>query len=85
MVQRDTSSNDNIEKLAREVQQLISEKEKKKDWKFNNCWFDEKKKKTIWFGPSDDPVISEALKLPFFTTAHALNHWSKDKMMAFIS
>ena len=44
-----------------------------------------KKKKTFWFGPSDDPVISEALKLPFFTTAHALNHWSKDKMMAFIS
>lgn len=30
MVQRDTSSNDNVEKLAREVQQLISEKKKKK-------------------------------------------------------
>lgn len=44
MVQRDTSSNDNVEKLAREVQQLISEKKKKKkDWKFKNCWFDEKK------------------------------------------
>jgi len=30
MVQRDASSNDNVEKLAKEAQQLISEKEKKK-------------------------------------------------------
>ena len=30
MVQTDTSSNDNMEKLAKEAQQLISEKEKKK-------------------------------------------------------
>lgn len=29
MVQRDASSNDNVEKLAKEAQQLISEKEKK--------------------------------------------------------
>lgn len=58
-------------KLAKEAQQLISEKEKK-NWKFNNCCFDEKRK--FWFEPSDDPVISETLKFPFFTTAHALNH-----------
>lgn len=30
MVQTDASSNDNMEKLAKEAQQLISEKEKKK-------------------------------------------------------
>ena len=35
-VQRDISSNDNLEKLAIEAQQLASEKEKQ-DWKFNNC------------------------------------------------
>lgn len=74
MVQTDASSNDNMEKLAKEAQQLISEKEKKKKkhWKFSNCCFDEKRK--FWFEPSDDPVISETLKFPFFTTAHALNH-----------
>lgn len=60
MVQRDASSNDNIEKLAKEAQQLISEKEKKNHWKFNSCWFNEKRK--FWFGPNDDPVISETLK-----------------------
>lgn len=61
MVQRDASSNDNVEKLAKEAQQLISEKEKKKNhWKFSSCWFNEKRK--FWFGPNDDPVISETLK-----------------------
>lgn len=82
MVQRDTS-NDNIEKLPREVQQLISEKEKKKIGNSTIAGL-MKKKKTFWFGPSDDPVISDALKFPFFTTAHALNHWSTDKIVAFI-
>ena len=36
MVERDISPNDNLEKLAREAQQLASEKEKQ-DWKLNNC------------------------------------------------
>lgn len=42
IVQRDISSNDNLEKLAKEAQQLALEKEKQ-DWKFN-CWFDKKRK-----------------------------------------
>ena len=42
MAQRDISSNDNVEKLAKEAQPLALEKEKQ-DWKFN-CWFDKKRK-----------------------------------------
>lgn len=38
MVQRDVSPVDNLEKLARESQQLASKKVKQ-DWKSNNCWF----------------------------------------------
>ena len=37
MVQRHIFSNDNLEKLATEAQQLTSEREKQ-DWKSNNCW-----------------------------------------------
>ena len=36
MVQTDIFPNDNLEKLAREVQQLASEK-KRQEWKFKNC------------------------------------------------
>ena len=36
MVQTDASSNDNMEKLAKEAQQLISEKEKKKKKNIGN-------------------------------------------------
>ena len=42
MVQRDISLNDNLEKLAKEAQQLALEKEKQ-DWKLN-CWFDKMRK-----------------------------------------
>lgn len=43
MVQRSISPNDDLEKLAIEAQQLASEKEKL-DWKFNNHWFDKRRK-----------------------------------------
>lgn len=43
MVQRSISPNDDLEKLATEAQQLASEKEKL-DWKFNNHWFDKRRK-----------------------------------------
>ena len=43
MVHRDISPNYNLRKLAREAQHLDSEKGKQ-DWKFNNCWFDKKRK-----------------------------------------
>ena len=82
LVQRDISPNDNLEKLAREAQQLALEKEKQ-DLKFNNCWFDKKTK--LWFGPDNDPVLPETLKFPLLTTAHAFNHWSTDKMIPFVS
>ena len=47
MVQRDTSPNDNLEKLAREISQPQKKKKEKRDLKFNNCWFD-KEKTLIW-------------------------------------
>lgn len=43
MVERDSSSNDSLENLAREAQQLASEKVNL-DWKFNNCGFIYRKK-----------------------------------------
>ena len=46
MVQRDISPNNNLEKLAKETQELASEKEKP-DYKFSNCWFD-KEKDLLW-------------------------------------
>ena len=54
-------------KLAKEYQQFVSEKEKE-DWKFNNCWFDKKRK--FWFGPNNNPVLAETLTFPFLTTVH---------------
>ena len=80
MVQREISPNNNLEKLPREVQQLASEKEKQ-DWKFNNCWFDRKRK--LWLGPNN-PVLMEALKFPLPTTVHASNHCS-GKMIAIMN
>ena len=59
---------------------MASEKEKQ-DWKFNNCWFDKKRK--FLFGRNNEPVLLEALKFPLLTTVHALNHWFTDKMIAF--
>ena len=82
MVERDISPNDNLEKLAREAQQLASEKEKQ-DWKLNNCWLDKKRK--LWFGPNNNQVLPEALKFPVLTIVHAINHWSTDKMIAFVN
>ena len=46
MVQRDISPNNNLEKQARETQELASEKEKSY-YKFSNCWFD-KEKDLLW-------------------------------------
>ena len=66
-----SSPKDNLEKLAVEAQHLASKKEKQ-DWKFNNCWFDQKRK--LWFVPNNNPVLLEALKFPLLTTVHALNH-----------
>lgn len=42
MVQRDVASNDNLEKLTRDTQQLAPEREKQY-WKSTNCWFDKKR------------------------------------------
>ena len=72
----------NLEKLAREAQQLASEKGKK-NWKFNNFSFDKKRK--LLFGPNTNPVLPEILKFPLLTTVRALNHWSPDKMRAFVN
>ena len=58
MVQRDISLNDNLEKLAKEAQQLALEKEKQ-DWKFN-CWFDKKRK--LRFEPKD-PLLTGDSKI----------------------
>ena len=82
MAQRDISLNDHLEKLAREAQQLASEREKQ-GWKFNNCWFDKKRK--LYFRPNNNPVLLETLKFSPLTTVHALNHWSTDKMIAFMN
>ena len=67
MMQGDISPNDNFEKLAIEAQESASEKETQ-CWKFNNCWFDKKRK--LWFGPNNNPVLPKTLKLPFLTTLH---------------
>ena len=65
MLQKDVPPNDNLDKLTRDTQQLATEKEKQY-WKSNYCWFD--KKKELWFGPNDDPVLPETLKFPLLTT-----------------
>lgn len=75
MVQWVISPN-NLEKLAREAQQLASEKEKQ-DWKSNNCWFDKKTK--LWFRSNNKPVLLQTLKFPVLTTIHTSNHWSTEK------
>ena len=82
MAQRDISPNDDLGKLAREAQQLAAEKEKQ-GWKFNHFWFDKKRK--LWFGPNNNPVLQRTLKFPLPTTVHALNYWCTDKMIAFIN
>lgn len=82
MVQRDVSPVENLEKLARESQQLASKKVKQ-DWKSNNCWFNKKRK--LWFALNNNPVLPGTLKCLLLTTVHALNHWSTDKMIAFMN
>lgn len=42
VVQRNAPQDDDLEKLTRNAQQLISEKEKQY-WKSSNCWFNLKK------------------------------------------
>ena len=75
MIQRDISTNDNLEKMAGEAQQLASEKGKQ-IWKLPNCWFDKKRK--LWFGQNNNPVLPETVKFPLLTPIHALNLWSTD-------
>ena len=82
MVQRDISPNDILEKLAKEAQELASEKEKQV-WKFNNCWFNVKRK--LRFGPTNSPVLLKTVKFPLLTTTQALHHWSTDKMIALMN
>ena len=52
-------------------------------WQSNDCWYD--KKKNLWFGPNKNLVPPEILKSPLLIAVHALNHWSRDKMMAFMN
>ena len=61
---------------------MASEREKQ-DGKFDNCSFDKKRK--LWFGPNNKPVLPQALKFPLFTMVHALNYLSTDKMIAFVN
>ena len=82
IVQKDISPNDNSETLAREAQQWASEKEKH-DWRFNNCWFDKKRK--LLFGPNNNRVLPETLQSLLITIVHTLSHWSTDKMIAFMN
>ena len=61
----------------------IGLRKRKQDWKFNNCWFD--KKRRLWFGPNNYPVPPETLKFPLLTTVHALNHLSTDIMISLMN
>ena len=61
---------------------MISEKEKQ-DLKFNNCWFDTKKK--LWFWPNNNLKLLGTLKFSLLTTVHALNHWFTDKTIDFMN
>lgn len=81
-VQRGISPIDHLEKLARQAQQLVSGKGKH-NWKSNNCWFC--KKKNLWFGPNNNPVLPETQKCVLLTTGHALPHWSTDKMKSLMN
>ena len=36
------------------------------------------KKRELWFGPNNNPVLPETLKFPLLTTGHVLNHLSAD-------
>lgn len=76
-VQRDISPIDHLEKLARQAQQLASGKGKQ------NCWFC--KKRNLWFGPNNNPVLPETQKCVLLTTGHALPHWSADKMKSLMN
>lgn len=69
LIQRGISPTDNLEKLAREAQQLTLEKETQ-DLKSNNCLFNKKRK--LWFEPNNNRLLLEALKSPLLTTVHAL-------------
>lgn len=75
--------NNNLEKLMRNAQHLAPEK--KQYWRSN--WFDkaikEKKKKPLI--QVKKLILLEILKFPLLTIAHALNHWSTDKMRAFMN
>lgn len=58
------------------------ENPQKANWKFN-CWFYKKRK--LWFGPSNNPDLLEALKFSLVANEYALSHWSNDKMIASIN
>ena len=82
MVQRDISPNDNLEKLAREAQQLTL----KRKGKIRNSRIVGLIKRE---SSGSDQIITQSykrLKFPLLTTVHALNHWSTEKkMIAFIN
>ena len=80
MIQRSFSPNDNLEKLAGEAQELVSEK--KKDWELNSL-FDKKRK--LWFRSNNNSVLLEIPKFILLTTVHALVRWSTDKILAFMN
>lgn len=40
------------------------------------------KKRKLWFGPSNNPDLLEALKFSLVANEYALSHWSNDKMIA---
>ena len=83
MVQKDVPPNDNLDRLARDTQQLAPEQEKQY-WNSSYCWFGKKKK--LWFGPNNNSVLVEILKFSLLTTVGLLtNHWSTDKMIAFMN
>ena len=42
------------------------------------------KKKKLWFAPNNNLVLLETLKFPLLSTVHALNHWSTEKIVAFM-
>lgn len=82
MVERSAPQGDDLEKLTRNTERLIPEKEKK-NWKSGNYWFGKRKSTLVW--PSDKQILWELLRLPLLPTVHALNRWSTDKMVAFMT
>ena len=71
-----------LKNCLQKIKKLVSEKEKQ-DWKFNNCWFNKKRK--LWFGPNNNSMPLETLKFQLLTIVCAFNHWSTDKLIEFMN